>query len=228
MTKKGEIYSDLNLPCNQGNELLFKKSEWVPEELIQPLRETELLINPTLRESFSRVMKLHVPEKDSCIVSVCTKTRPYNKSFKWGKIIRNFLDVNSELIVISGGGIIPRRFWHSYPYLTYTTKSPDLDDFVYSFTTYRRLIVFFRKHRYKKIVFFIRYTSRARAICIRAGEYLLKKGLIEEYAILPTKQAYDIDKIEKRGAGSITNECHTNSFNELMHECEVKKSGLLF
>jgi len=228
MSRKGEIYSDYNLHKNNGNEILFKKSEWVPESCIQTKEESGILINPTLRESFARVMKLHTPVNDSCIVSVCTKTRPYQKSFKWSKIIRHGLDIKNDLIVLSDGGIIPRPFWHSYPYLTYTYTSHTPDDFLYSFTTFRRLLLFFRKHRYKKIVFFIRYTSRAREVCIKAGDVLLKKGLIEEYAILPTEAAYERDKIDKKGAGSIANECRTNSFNQLLHECEIKETGLLF
>lgn len=173
------------MKINQGSDLLIPHDQWVPEEAIQG-DEIKTLHSPIVEKAFKRILELHKPKHRIALVSLCTSTRPYSKSPKWKKFIELFGD-KAEMIICSNGGIIPIEFESCYPYMTYDAHGEGKWDKVYINTCYRRLMEFFTKHHYDKIIFNFRPGMRNR---------LAAQAFIRDFAgdsrilILPSKEAY--------------------------------------
>lgn len=170
---------------NAGSDLLIPHDRWVPESEIQGTDEM-VLFHPIMQEAYKRILSLHRPKHDTALVSLCTSTRPYSKSPKWKEFKKEFGD-SADLIICSNGGIIPIEFESCYPYLTYDAHGQKKYDKIYCQVVYKRLMEFFGKHRYKKIVFNFRPKLRNRASALKfAQDY---RGDAEIY-ILPSVRAY--------------------------------------
>lgn len=170
---------------NQGSEYLLPKEQWTAAENIQG-DEIKTLQSPVIEAAFQRILQLHTPKHRIAFVSLCTATRPYSKSRKWKKFIELFGD-SADMIICSNGGIIPIEFESCYPYMTYDAHGEGKWDKQYINTCYRRLIAFFEKFHYDKIIFNFRPNMRNRIAALAfKRDY---KGS-SEIVILPTPEAY--------------------------------------
>lgn len=177
---------------NQGSDLLIPRSQWVNESELQG-REDKVLNHPIIDKAFKRILELHKPKHNVCLVSLCTSTRPYSKSRKWKRFIQEF-GSDADLIICSNGGIIPIEFESCYPYLTYDAHGMSEFDNMYVKITYERLMVFFNTHHYDKIVFNFRPSLRNRKSALMFKQ--MYKGE-SEILILPTPMVYEAARREK-------------------------------
>lgn len=177
---------------NHGSDLLIPKEQWVGVSELQG-REDKVLKHPIINQAFERILELHEPKHKVCLVSLCSSTRPYSKSRKWKKFIEEF-GSDADLIICSNGGIIPIEFESCYPYLTYDAHGMSEFDDLYVKITYERLMLFFNKHHYDRIVFNFRPTLRNRKSALMFKQ-TYKKG--SEILILPTPMVYEAARREK-------------------------------
>ena len=180
------------LKKNQGRELLIPKSEWVEESRIQG-DEVKTLRSRVVEKAFQNLMKIYKPKHKIALVSLCTSTRPYSASRKWKEFDKLF-GQNADLIICSNGGVIPIEFDDCYPYMTYDAHGEGKWDKLYVTICYRRLMEFFTKHHYDRIVFNFRPSMRNR-IAAQAFKENFKGN--SEIFILPTEEAYQ--KAQKAG-----------------------------
>ena len=170
---------------NQGSEYLLPKEQWTAAENIQG-DEIKTLQSPVIEAAFQRILQLHTPKHKIAFVSLCTSTRPYSKSRKWKKFIELFGE-SADMIICSNGGIIPIEFEECYPYMTYDAHGEGKWDKQYINTCYRRMMEFFGKFHYDKIIFNFRPNMRNRIAALAfARDY---QGRSEIF-ILPTPAAY--------------------------------------
>ena len=153
---------------NCGEETLIPKDRWVNEEEIQG-SDKKILECPIFNEAFEKIIKEFSPKHNTVFMSLCTATRPYSKSPKWKKFIELYSN-DVDLIVCSGGGIIPIKYEKCYPYLTYDSRGQKEYDEPYIECLYNRLMKFFQYHHYDNIIFNFRPTSRNRIAALKFKE----------------------------------------------------------
>ena len=170
---------------NRGLDLLVPKHKWVSEKEIQGNDEM-VLKHPVIEQAFNKILETHRPKHKIALVSLCTATRPYSKSRKW-KEFKKLYGEYADLIICSNGGIIPIEFENCYPYLTYDAHGQKKYDVMYCQIVYKRLIRFFNKHQYDRIVFNFRPKLRNRAAALKFKETYSGNS---EILILPTQRAY--------------------------------------
>lgn len=170
---------------NQGSELLIPRNEWVRETDIQG-DEVKTLKCPMVEKAFQGILQLYKPKHRVALVSLCTASRPYSTSRKWKTFIELFGD-DADMIICSNGGIIPIEFERCYPYLTYDAHGEGKWDKLYINICYRRLMEFFTRFHYDKIVFNFRPGLRNR-IAAQAFKRDYKGG--SQVYILPTVETY--------------------------------------
>lgn len=176
---------------NKGNEMLFTKDEWVDPKLIQGT-DKDIIEAPIMVEAFERVLKQYSPKKDIALVSLCTKIRPYSQSPKWDIFMRLFKK-DADLIVASNGGLVPEKFWYSYPYLNYDGQGPREYEQLYIDTLYDRIERFFTLHEYETIVFNFRPTLKN---VVSARRFKEKYGHMYNIHIIPDEETYNEIKLD--------------------------------
>lgn len=201
---------------NQGSEYLLPKEQWTAAENIQG-DEIKTLQSPVIEAAFQRILQLHKPKHKIAFVSLCTATRPYSKSRKWKKFIELFGE-SADMIICSNGGIIPIEFESCYPYMTYDAHGEGKWDKQYINTCYRRMMEFFGKFHYDKIIFNFRPNMRNRIAALAfQRDY---KGS-SKIAILPTPEAYKAAKRDGfKPAGMRFPDLSYSVINELRKEIE--------
>lgn len=185
--------ANIELKENCGSDFLVPKDKWV--EPIDLYGEKEVLLSPVIELAFNRILEDFQPCHKTAFLSLCTKSRPYSTSTKWKAFMGEFSN-DSDLIVCSNGGIIPQKYWGCYPYLTYNAphvneKYTDL----YVDVLYERLIKFFEKKHYDRIIFNFRPGLRNRIAAERFVESCVAKE--SEIFILPTEDAFQ--RAKQRG-----------------------------
>lgn len=174
---------------NAGGERLIPKEDWIPESEIQGA-EIKTLQSPLIERAFRTILQLHQPKHNTCLVSLCTSTRPYSKSPKWKKFIELWGD-KADMIICSNGGIIPIEFESEYPYLTYDAHGDKKYDKTYVAVVYRRLKLFFETFHYDRIIFNFRPNLRNRISAVLFKRYYHPLHPEVLIYIRPTKQAYE-------------------------------------
>ena len=172
---------------NQGNETLFKIEEWVPSSEID--NEEKILSHPIMHESFNRILEQHVPVQKTAFLSLCTSTRPYYNSAKWSKFIDTFQH-KVDLIVVSNGGMIPEKFWESYPYLNYD-GGDHFDIKIYQDIMYDRMVRFFERHKYDYVIANFRPNLINHEPAHLSLKLLKENGYIKDYAVVPDEETYE-------------------------------------
>jgi hypothetical protein len=182
-----------NKKIHGGNEKLFSKSAWVP--IKQLIGEKKVLNHPLLHTAFFLILKKHIPKYKTVLLSLCTATRPYSAGRKWKKYIEEFGN-RVDLVVISNGGIVPKEFWYSYPFLNYDAGIHE-DDALYKKLMYERMMKFFKKHKYDYVV--ANFSPRQRNF--EPAEQSLSKlkadCFIKDYTLVPDQTTYM--KAQKQG-----------------------------
>ncbi len=177
---------------NHGSELLIPRGKWVLADDL--CGEGKVLNHPIIDLAFERILKEHKPAHKVALLSLCTGTRPYSKSVKWKKYIDIFSD-KADLIVVSGGGVIPSRFWECYPYMTYDVEveARDLLD-LYREKMFNRVQRFFEEFRYKYVVANFPPGMRNRSIALDALNELVASKHIKSFRVTPNPPDLKLDK----------------------------------
>ena len=176
-----------------GNQLLVNIEDWIPLE--QMNTDIKILEHPIFEKCFNKIVENHVVTNKTALISLCTSSRPYNKSRKWKVFLRyqNY----SDLMVISSGGVIPQPYWNSYPYLNYDGDSHKSANDLYMKVMSRRLLKFFQTHRYSHIVANFRPNQRNTSTIREVLTKLKKDGYINTFDIIPDDDLYN--DIQRRG-----------------------------
>ena len=172
---------------NKGNKDLFDISEWISPQDIN--NEEKILMSPLMHESFERILLKHKPTSQTAFLSLCTASRPYDKSVKWKAYVKNF-DKKVDFIVVSNGGMIPKQFWNSYPYLTYD-GGDHYDVEMYQYIMFYRMVRFFRQHKYKFVIANFRPNLINYEPAHKSLKLLKELGFIEDYVVVPDEETYN-------------------------------------
>lgn len=181
-------YKSKDKAVNKGGTELFKKNEWIGTEDIND--EEKILLSPLMHESFERILDKHEPIQHTAFLSLCTASRPYDKSTKW----KGFIDAfhkKVDFIVVSNGGMIPEKFWEQYPYMTYD-GGDHWDIEMYQYIMFYRMLRFFKRHSYKYVIANFRPNLINHEPAHKALHLLKSLGYIEDYEVIPDQETYDI------------------------------------
>jgi hypothetical protein len=173
----------------QGGTLLVPRKSWCPLSEIQG-HDPDVLLSPTIEAAYREVLARHRPRHPIALVSLCTSTRPYSMSRKWGEFIRRFGGM-ADLIVHSNGGVIPIEFEDQFPYLNYDAHGEREYDRLYVKIGIERLSRFFLTHRYRFVLFNFRPTQRNVKIALDIGPRLHEVGALERWALVPDAGLWD-------------------------------------
>jgi hypothetical protein len=217
---------DKNIP--RGNELLFKRGEWIPYNLMD--MEIKVLDLPVLHEGFKRVIKRHTSTQPTAFVSLCTATRPYYLSKKW-KTFKEEFGHKVDMITISNAGFFPEPFWEAWPALNYgPIKGPpypvdEIDDEKYHRIMLDRMIRFFKNNEYKYVIVNFHPKQRSYKLGVESMSTLKNEGIIEDYSIIPTIELYEKAKEDgfhgsPNSAGDMFPDLHKFILNVIIQQVE--------
>ena len=170
-----------------GDEQLIAKKDWLPYSEMNDVGK--ILTNEIFHIAFRKIMKLHKPKNKVVFFSLCTATRPYNFGRKWGEF-KKHLGGQADLIVLSNGGLIPEKFWTSYPYLNYDSHAQTHDELFYQVGT-ERIVTFLKKFKYDYVVANFRPETRFKNIMTTVLPELKHDDYIRDFVILPTLEDYE-------------------------------------
>ena len=185
--------TDKSIPI--GNTNLFNKNEWLPFDTMNT--EKKILNNTIFDEALNRIINQFKPKHNTAFLSLCTTTRPYNIGKKW-KEFEVICNDKADMIVISNGGIIPKKYWESWPYLNYDGDphvDPQTD--LYIDILEKRLMLFFKNVKYDYVVCNFRPTLRNRPAIESAMKALKSEGFIKDYVVIPDEILYN--DVQSRG-----------------------------
>lgn len=214
-------YKSKDKVVSKGNTLLFPKSEWISPTEIN--NEEKILMSPLMHESFERIVEKHQPTHHTAFLSLCTASRPYDKSTKWKKFIEYFND-KVDFIVVSNGGMIPQEYWGSYPYMTYD-GGDHYDVEMYQYIMFYRMVRFFKKHNYKYIIANFRPNLINHEPAHKSLRLLKELGYIEDYVVIPDQETYDKAKElgwrPPHGCGDMFPDLTDTVMNKLIEQVET-------
>ncbi len=198
-----------------GDDDLIPRSEWVP--LSEMNTDTRIIEHDIFEEAFVKIVEEHQVTKPIAFLSLCTRSRPYSDSFKW-KNFEQYGDV-SDLIVVSTSGVVPQRYWNSYPFLNYDSPFDPNAVQIYRKMVKNRLTKFFENNRYDFVLANFRPNLKTTKAAKEALSDLNKRKFIRDYAIIPDDSLYkkmQIDGFGKpNGVGSMFPDLHAFSINHI-------------
>lgn len=171
-----------------GDEKLVKKSQWIP--LSEMNTDMKILTHKMFDNAFNKIVRDHTPKHKVAFISLCTSTRPYQLGRKWKKYVSEFSG-KADLIVTSSGGIIPEAYWNSYPYLNYDGDSAKSANKLYAEKMEKRLLKFFKTHRYDYVVINFRPKLRNTPVAAKVFAKLKEEGFVKDYIIVPDQSMYE-------------------------------------
>ena len=212
------------MKISQGKDDIIPRDKWItPEDLHG---EEKVLNSPLMMEAFNFIIENYSTNNKIAFISLCTTSRPYYKSYKWYRIKKDFkkyFSIGIDLLVCSNGGIIPEKYWESYPYLSYDAhREPEYDD-LYKDKLYERMIKFFSNIRFDYVIADFRPTQRNRTPVERALKVLKNEGIIIDYFISPSIEIFEKMKGVKEykgftAAGNMFPTFNPMSYYELIHK----------
>lgn len=177
-----------------GLENLVKYDDWIPLEDMNT--DMKILQHPLFDNAFKQIVQEHKPQHRVAFLSLCTSTRPYHLGRKWKTYMDRFSG-KSDLIVTSSGGVIPKAYWNSYPFLNYDGDSAPSANETYVKKLESRLMEFFSTHQYDYIVANFRPKMRNTPVVYKVFNELKEKGVITDFVVLPTEEMYK--KLQDKG-----------------------------
>ena len=181
----------------EGDELLVAKCEWWPQSEMNT--DSRIIQHAMFEKVFVKIVEDHQPTKPIAFFSLCTKTRPYGDGYKWRKFSQLYGDV-ADLIVVSTGGIIPQKYWNSYPYLNYDSIFNQKTAQLFRRVVEKRLTIFLENNKYDFVVGNFRPTlPHTKTAAKKALSNLKKRKFIRDYKIVPDDSLYD--KMKSSGFG---------------------------
>lgn len=183
-----------------GDEKLFTKDEWCDSSEID--NEMKVLTSKFIHEGFERILKLHKPVQQTAFLSMCCSSRPYDEGLKWKRFISEF-NGKVDMIVSSNGGLIPREFWSSWPYMNYESGEPHgkKETELYNKVGYEWLLRFFKTQSYKYVICNMNPNHRIYDRFPEAFQSLKDNGYIEDYTMIPSIELYK--KVKEDGFSGV-------------------------
>lgn len=166
------------------SDILIPREEWVePSEL----EGEEAVLNSThMKMAHAKMLDLHEADNNVCLLSLCTATRPYSKSFKYKTFIKTFGEF-CDLVINSNGGVIPISFEECYPFMTYNARRKNKKfDQLYYHTLCERLFEFLQTFKYDYVVANFNPDQRNYKYAVDVLTYSLEKGLIKGFRFAPS------------------------------------------
>jgi hypothetical protein len=195
-----------------GDQKLIQKHDWIPASDMDS--DGKILAHPLFDTTFERILEDYKPIHKTAFVSLCTVTRPYYYSRKWKKFIESFGDF-ADMIVGSNGGVIPRDYWNSYPFLNYDGFHDPKVDEEYKAKFGYRLEKFLRTHSYEYVIANFRPNQRNTPVIEELLPRLKADDIIKDYVIIPNEELYNDVKCRGFPAGSCFPDLDDKVLNEL-------------
>lgn len=173
----------------QGATLIVPRGSWCELNEIQG-KDPDVLRSPTINAAFDRIVAIHKPKHRIALISLCTSTRPYSISRKWGRYCKEFGGI-ADLIIWSNGGIVPIQYEDQFPFLNYDAHGEDQYDDLYVAIGHERLMRFFTAHRYDYLMFNFTHRSRNTRAAVPVLAELRAAGAIQGGAVMPTREQYE-------------------------------------
>jgi len=157
--------------------------------------ETELQIlndkHGVFNDAFQKILIEHKMESKVAFFSLCTSTRNFALSQKWRTFIELFGNEEVDLIVQSNAGIIPQKWWTSFPYLNYNGEKTIVGTPLYKKILGNRLETFLTKHSYPYVLANSRPNLRNTEPTKRVLTKLKENGTIKNFRIIPSSELYE-------------------------------------
>lgn len=178
--------------------------------------EGVLLENPLIDELCKKMREEYEPQHKYAIFSLCTSTRPYLNSPKWGAFYKNFGE-SCDLVICSNGGIIPIEYQNCYPFKAYDAHGDSAYDELYKEKFKDRLDKFLALHAHKwdKIILSFLPSSRNREVI---KDY--DKGN-DKFYVVPSLEVYK--RIQEEGSPGV----NTMRFPQAAHQHMEEISQIL-
>ena len=212
-----------------GDEQLIPKSDWI--EFSEMDRESKILDDKhgIFNDAFQKILKEHTMKSKNLFLSGCTSTRPYNLSLKWKVFIEKFGE--ADFVVISNGGIIPQKYFSSFPYLNYDGEPTIVGTTLFKDLLKDRLEKFLKKHPYDYVLANFRPNlRRSTPVTKEVLAKLKENGTIKDYAVIPDEKLYEKARIDgfkgPNGRGANFPDLHLFILDEMETQLE-KWSNLL-
>lgn len=211
----------------KGKSDLVDERLWIPIEEMD--NEIKVLTNKLFDDVFDKINCNFKRNSNIAFFSLCTKTRPYYKSYKWKRLINDFKEKFKyplDFIVSSNGGIIPKKYWESYPFLSYDAHGDKNTDELYKEKLEIRLLKFLSRHNYPYVIADFRPNQRNRVVFESVLYKLKKEGKIKDFFVSPSIETFEKMCKEKRvynykGYSSVSSmypTFHPYSYVELMEK----------
>lgn len=165
------------------NYLIKENEEVSPDRLYM---DDVVLKEPLFELVFERILKDFKPKSRIALFSLCTKTRPYCKSYKWNLLTKKFSN-RADLIVSSSSGVVPIKYQYCYPFMQYgdahkKRKDQAEIDKLYIKIMIRKVKKFLTKFKYDLVIFNFLSTQRnyiaAVELCEWYRDKMKKKAVI--------------------------------------------------
>lgn len=158
----------------QGTEELLTRNEWCSVMGIHG-KDPDVLLHPTMELAFSRILERFKPKHRVAYLGLCSSIRPYSQSRKWA-VVAPLLQDKADLIITSNGGVIPIEYEGAFSYLNYDAHGHSRYDDLYIKVLTKRLLAFFRTHRYETLCFHYRVGLRNREAARIGGGAVVAGG----------------------------------------------------
>jgi hypothetical protein len=177
-----------------GDEQLIPKSDWI--EFSEMNRES-LILNDKhgiFNDAFQKILEKHTMNSKILFLSGCTTTRPYNLSKKWKFFIERF--GVADFVVSSNGGIIPQKYFSSFPYLNYNGETTIVGTPLFQSVLKDRVEKFLNAHPYDYVLANFRPKLRSTPVVKEVLADLKENGTIKDYAVIPDGKLYEKARID--------------------------------
>jgi hypothetical protein len=194
-----------------GDEQLIPKSDWI--KFSEMDSERKILDDKfgIFNDAFQKILNEHTMNSKILFMSLCTSTRPYHAGIKWKTFVELFGET-TDMLVVSNGGLIPRQYWHSYPFKNYDGKSQKDTTKEYQTILRNRLEVFIKKHPYDYVLANFRPNLRNTPVTKAVLADLKAKRTIKDYAVVPDEMLYESARIDgfegPKGMGKMFPDLH--------------------
>ncbi len=172
-----------------GRDDLIPREKWIPASEM----ETELQIlndkHGIFNDAFQKILTEHKMESEVAFFSLCTSTRPFHLSPKWRTFIELFKNV--DFVVQSNAGIIPQKWFTSFPYLNYEGEPTIVGTPLYKEVLGNRLDSFLTHHPYPYILANFTPNQRNTTPTIEVLERLKGNGTIKDFSVIPNSKLYE-------------------------------------
>ena len=206
-----------------GRDDLIPREKWIPASEM----ETELQIlndkHGIFNDAFQKILTEHKMESKIVFMSLCTATRNFALSPKWRAFIELF-GADCDMVVQSNAGIIPQKWFTSFPYLNYEGEPTIVGTPLYKEVLGKRLHAFLTHHPYPYILANFRPHQRNTGPNIEVLDRLKESGTIKDFSVIPSVELYERARRDgfgkPNGMGAMFPDCHLYVLNAMRSQLD--------